>query len=108
MGCADPLRRGVGTPHQRPLESVASYLCHCNADVRLHIPMTHRNDVIRYTLWIMMEIAIISSDIQEVIGSAMAINILSGNTIQLWQGVSSNATTPLARRCMSAPFTNIA
>jgi len=41
---------------------------------------------VRYTLWIMMEIAIISSDIQEVIGSAMAINILSGNTIQLWQG----------------------
>ena len=43
---------------------------------------------VRYTLWIMMEIAIISSDIQEVIGSAMAINILSSNKIKLWQGVS--------------------
>lgn len=41
---------------------------------------------VRYTLWIMMEIAIISSDIQEVIGSAMAINILSSNKIKLWQG----------------------
>ena len=25
MGCTDPLRRGVGAPHQCPLESVA---CH--------------------------------------------------------------------------------
>ena len=32
MGCTDPLRRGVGAPHQCPLESVASYLIH--ADVR--------------------------------------------------------------------------
>ena len=40
MGCTDPLRRGVGAPHQCPLESVASYLI-C-ADVRLHNPMTHR------------------------------------------------------------------
>ena len=49
MGCTDPLRRldgGVGAPRQCPLESVASYLIY--ADVRLHIPMTHRNDVIRY------------------------------------------------------------
>ena len=33
----------------------------------------------RITLWIMIEIAIIGSDIQEVIGSAVAINILSNN-----------------------------
>jgi natural resistance-associated macrophage protein 2 len=33
--------------------------------------------VTRYTLWIMTEIAIIGSDIQEVIGSAIAINILT-------------------------------
>ena len=31
----------------------------------------------RIVLWIMMEIAIIGSDIQEVIGSAIAINLLS-------------------------------
>lgn len=31
----------------------------------------------RLVLWIMMEIAIIGSDIQEVIGSAIAINLLS-------------------------------
>ena len=46
MGCTDPLRRGVGAPHQCPLESAAGYLCHfiLYADVRLHVPMTHRND----------------------------------------------------------------
>ena len=33
--------------------------------------------VTRYILWIMIEIAIIASDIQQVIGSAVAINILS-------------------------------
>ena len=30
-------------------------------------------------LWIMIELAIIGSDIQEVIGSAIAINLLSNN-----------------------------
>jgi natural resistance-associated macrophage protein len=35
--------------------------------------------VSRYFLWIMIEIAIICSDIQQVIGSALAINILSQN-----------------------------
>jgi NRAMP (natural resistance-associated macrophage protein)-like metal ion transporter len=35
------------------------------------------NPMARYFLWIMIEIAIISSDIQQVIGSALAINILS-------------------------------
>lgn len=33
--------------------------------------------IARYFLWIMIEIAIISSDIQQVIGSAVAINLLS-------------------------------
>ena len=28
MGCADPLRRGADAPHQCPLGSVASHLCH--------------------------------------------------------------------------------
>ena len=41
----------------------------------------------RYTLWIMTEIAIIGSDIQEVIGSAIAIQLLSGHRIPLWAGV---------------------
>ena len=43
MGCTDPPSKGVGAPHQCPLESVASYLP-IYADVRFHIPMTHRND----------------------------------------------------------------
>jgi NRAMP (natural resistance-associated macrophage protein)-like metal ion transporter len=38
----------------------------------------------RYTLWIMTEFAIIGSDIQEVIGSATALNILFG--LPLWIG----------------------
>lgn len=33
--------------------------------------------VTRYFLWIMIEISIIASDIQQVIGSALALNILS-------------------------------
>mmetsp|Transcript_23726 Transcript_23726/g.61965 ORF Transcript_23726/g.61965 Transcript_23726/m.61965 type:complete len:568 (-) Transcript_23726:91-1794(-) len=41
----------------------------------------------RYTLWIMMEIAVITSDIQEVIGSAIAIYILSDHKIPLFGGV---------------------
>jgi natural resistance-associated macrophage protein len=41
----------------------------------------------RYALWIMAEIAIIGSDIQEVIGSAIAINLLSLGHIPLWAGV---------------------
>ncbi|XP_038058100.1 metal transporter Nramp3-like isoform X2 [Patiria miniata] len=40
----------------------------------------------RVLLWIMMEIAIIGSDIQEVIGSAIAINLLSNNLIPIWAG----------------------
>jgi NRAMP (natural resistance-associated macrophage protein)-like metal ion transporter len=40
----------------------------------------------RYALWIMAEIAIIGSDIQEVIGSAIAINLLSLGHIPLWAG----------------------
>ena len=41
---------------------------------------------VRYALWINMELAIIGSDIQEVIGSALAIRILSNGAIPLWAG----------------------
>lgn len=40
-----------------------------------------------WLLWLMTELAIIGSDIQEVIGSAIAVNILSKGTIPLWGGV---------------------
>lgn len=46
----------------------------------------------RYALWIMAEIAIIGSDIQEVIGSAIAINLLSLGRIPLWAGACSGIT----------------
>lgn len=41
----------------------------------------------RYLLWIMTEVAIIGSDIQEVIGSAIAILLLTRGLIPLWAGV---------------------
>ncbi|VDN12971.1 unnamed protein product [Dibothriocephalus latus] len=41
----------------------------------------------RILLWIMIEIAIIGSDMQEVIGTAIAINLLSVGKIPLWGGV---------------------
>lgn len=40
----------------------------------------------RLLLWIMVEIAIIGSDMQEVIGTAIAIYLLSNKTIPLWAG----------------------
>lgn len=41
----------------------------------------------RILLWLMTEIAIIGADIQEVIGSAIALRILSRGYIPLWAGV---------------------
>ncbi|XP_047311127.1 metal transporter Nramp3-like isoform X2 [Impatiens glandulifera] len=41
----------------------------------------------RMTLWIMAELALIGADIQEVIGSAIAIKILSNGFVPLWAGV---------------------
>lgn len=41
----------------------------------------------RYLLWIMVEIAIIGSDMQEVIGTAIAFYLLSGGRIPLYAGV---------------------
>ncbi|MQL98794.1 hypothetical protein Taro_031503 [Colocasia esculenta] len=41
----------------------------------------------RLLLWFMAEVALIGADIQEVIGSAIAINILSHGLLPLWAGV---------------------
>ncbi|XP_034662590.1 protein Malvolio isoform X2 [Drosophila subobscura] len=41
----------------------------------------------RWILWIMIEIAIIGSDMQEVIGTAIAIYLLSNKAVPLWGGV---------------------
>ncbi|KAL6995425.1 Natural resistance-associated macrophage protein 2 [Sarracenia purpurea var. burkii] len=38
-------------------------------------------------LWVMTEVALIGADIQEVIGSAIAINILSHGVLPIWAGV---------------------
>jgi len=41
---------------------------------------------VRIALWLMVELAIVASDIQEVLGSAIAIKILSNGTIPMWAG----------------------
>ncbi|GMH32193.1 hypothetical protein BSKO_00027 [Bryopsis sp. KO-2023] len=41
---------------------------------------------VRYTVWIMIELAIIGADVQEVTGSAIALSILSSGYIPLWAG----------------------
>lgn len=45
----------------------------------------------RMVLWVMAELALIGSDIQEVIGSAIAIRILSNGIVPLWGGVTITA-----------------
>ncbi|KAL8172044.1 hypothetical protein V2J09_023848 [Rumex salicifolius] len=46
----------------------------------------------RILLWIMAELALIGADIQEVIGSAIAIQILSRGVLPLWAGVVITAS----------------
>ncbi|KAL3836679.1 hypothetical protein ACJMK2_022101 [Sinanodonta woodiana] len=41
----------------------------------------------KVTVWLMIEAAIICSDTQEVIGSAIAINLLSNGVVPIWAGV---------------------
>jgi natural resistance-associated macrophage protein len=43
-------------------------------------------------LWFMAEVALIGADIQEVIGSAIAIQILSNGFLPLWAGVLITAS----------------
>lgn len=40
-----------------------------------------------YKLWVINEIAIIGSDMQQVIGTAIAFYLLSNKSIKLWAGV---------------------
>ena len=42
---------------------------------------------LRYILWVISELMIVASDVPEVIGTAFAIQILSGDVIPLWGGV---------------------
>jgi natural resistance-associated macrophage protein len=51
----------------------------------------HFSPVPRILLWLLAEVAIIGSDIQEVIGSAIALLILSQGAIPLWGGVLLSA-----------------
>jgi natural resistance-associated macrophage protein 2 len=44
-------------------------------------------DWARRALWLMAEVSLVSADIQEVIGSAIAIKILSNGFLPLWAGV---------------------
>jgi natural resistance-associated macrophage protein len=44
-------------------------------------------DWVRRALWLMAEVSMVSADIQEVIGSAIAIKILSRGFLPIWAGV---------------------
>ncbi|XVF36370.1 hypothetical protein REPUB_Repub19eG0052900 [Reevesia pubescens] len=46
----------------------------------------------RFVLWFMAELALIGADIQEVIGSAIAIQILSNGVLPVWAGVLITAS----------------
>ncbi|MBA0562563.1 hypothetical protein Golob_007597 [Gossypium lobatum] len=46
----------------------------------------------RMVLWVMAELALIGADIQEVIGSVIAIKILSNGSLPLWAGVLITAS----------------
>ncbi|KXZ51426.1 hypothetical protein GPECTOR_12g388 [Gonium pectorale] len=50
----------------------------------------------RIALWLMAEVAIIGSDVQEVIGSAIALALLSGGRLPLWAGVLLTAVDSFA------------
>lgn len=41
----------------------------------------------RVALWVMAEVALVAADIQEVIGSAIALRILSHGVLPIWAGV---------------------
>ncbi|TVU46184.1 hypothetical protein EJB05_05703, partial [Eragrostis curvula] len=49
-------------------------------------------DWARRALWLMAEVSLVSADIQEVIGSAIAIKILSNGVLPLWAGVVITAS----------------
>eukprot|EP01060_Flectonema_neradi_P000189 TRINITY_DN1012_c6_g1_i1.p1 TRINITY_DN1012_c6_g1~~TRINITY_DN1012_c6_g1_i1.p1 ORF type:complete len:531 (+),score=85.79 TRINITY_DN1012_c6_g1_i1:38-1630(+) len=51
---------------------------------------------VRLTLWFMAEVAIICVDCQEVLGTAVAIYILSGEKVPLWVGVILSTFSALA------------
>ncbi|XP_048524636.1 protein Malvolio isoform X2 [Dendroctonus ponderosae] len=68
------------------MQSLATKL---GAVTGLHLAeMCHRQykKVPRLLLWIMIEIAVIGSDMQEVIGTAIAIYMLSNKAVPLWGG----------------------
>jgi natural resistance-associated macrophage protein 2 len=58
----------------------------------------------RIMLWLMVEIAIIGSDIQEVIGSAIAIQLLSNGRMPLWMGVLLTGACSSTILLSSAPY----
>ncbi len=54
------------------------------ADLATNIRITYTNKDVHYIIWIFMELAVIGCDIQAVVGSAFALNILFG--LAFWAG----------------------
>ena len=87
----------IGDPRLGSPRALRPAVALSSACSRAHVAKAHmapvRSDrreyprVPRYALWLMAEIAIIGSDIQEVIGSAIAITLLSRGYIPIWAGV---------------------
>ena len=83
------------SPARQPLPQPCT-ACNHKIQVLNKCSLVYRREyprVPRYALWVMTEIAIIGSDIQEVIGSAIAITLLSRGYIPIWAGTRASTTT---------------
>nr|XP_045221180.1 natural resistance-associated macrophage protein 2 isoform X5 [Macaca fascicularis] len=81
LGTVNPVSSNPSLPRS-PGDSEEYFTTYFNE--KISIP---EEEVPRIILWLMVELAIIGSDMQEVIGSAIAINLLSVGRIPLWGGV---------------------
>ncbi|PNJ25636.1 SLC11A2 isoform 7, partial [Pongo abelii] len=81
LGTINPAYSNPSLP-QSPGDSEEYFATYFNE--KISIP---EEEVPRVILWLMVELAIIGSDMQEVIGSAIAINLLSVGRVPLWGGV---------------------
>lgn len=78
------------------LQSLASRLGVATGEHLASLCRRRYGNATRYALWIMAELAVIGSDIQEVVGTALALSLLSRGHITLPVGVALAAVTAFA------------
>lgn len=78
------------------LQSLASRLGVATGEHLASLCRHRYGNATRYALWIMAELAVIGSDIQEVVGTALALSLLSRGHITLPVGVALAAVTAFA------------